>query len=55
MDKIYKTYLFHYNPNHDKLGRFAKSVGGSSDYVLPKKPKYIELVVQRTKMKILKI
>lgn len=40
MDKIYKTYLFHYNPNHDKLGRFARSNNsGSSDYILPKKTK----------------
>lgn len=36
MNKIYRTYLAHYNHNHDKLGRFARSVGGSSDFILAK-------------------
>lgn len=36
----YSTYLIHYNHNHDKLGRFARSVGGSSDAVIKKGDKF---------------
>ncbi len=28
----YEEYLMHFNPNHDKFGRFSKSSGGAGAY-----------------------
>lgn len=39
----YSTYLIHYNHRHDKLGRFASAVGGSSDSIIRKNKKYTRI------------
>lgn len=44
------TYLAHYNHNHDKLGRFARS-SGKSDFTLPKNYKVYRVGSRREKEK----
>lgn len=44
----YSTYLIHYNHRHDKLGRFASAVGGSSDFVVKKGTKVRRITGSKT-------